>query len=188
MKVSAVFDYTRKMSTFNSQFCSVTREQWLQEFLDKINFTGLYQKMEETKRYRKENPDWDRPVVMYGIRKKHKCIKKEEIAVVIDLIPWLDRARMAETHWYKIIYKRPATDLEWGEMKLKNPIRRYWIWSYFIQKEWTIDRIISHIVQDDSEEYGLNTIGLVKAFENYYQRKIPVRREERYVQLNQLNL
>lgn len=172
------------MSSFNSTFCSITREQWLQEFLDKVDFAGLYQKLEETKKYHEETPDWERPVVMYGIRKKHKCIKKEEIAVVIDLIPWQDRARMAETHWYKIIYKRPATDLEWEEMKQKNSIRRYWIWSYFIKKEWPVDKIISHIVQNDSEEYGLETTQLVKAFEEYYQRKIRVYRRRTATQLS----
>lgn len=185
-KALAVFQLLKKMSSFNSTFCSTTREQWLQDFLNKVDFADFYQKMEETQEYRKENPDWERPVVMYGIRKKHKCIKKEEIAVVIDLIPWLNRARMAETHWYKIIYKRPATNLEWEEIKLKNPIRRYWIWSYFIKKDWSIDRIISNIVQDDSEEYGLDTNQLIKAFENYYQRKISVYRTERYIQLELL--
>lgn len=172
------------MSSFDSEFCTVTKEQWLREFLDKVDFGALLRKIEETKRYRAGNPDWDRPVVMYGIRKKHKCIKKQEIAVIIDLMPWQDRARMAETHWYKILYKRPATDLEWEEMKKKNPIKRYWIWSYFIIKGWTVDRIVSHIVQDDSEEYGLETTKLVKAFEDYYRRKIRIYRREAAIQLS----
>lgn len=172
------------MYSFNSDYCTVSREGWLMEFLEKVDLEALLKKMHEIEIYRHTHPDWDRPVVMYGIRKKHKCIKKEEIAVVIDLMPWQDRARMAETHWYKIIYKRPATDLEWEEMKQKNPIKRYWIWSYFIKKEWPVDKIISHIVQDDSEEYGLETTQLVKAFEEYYQRKIRVYRRRTATQLS----
>ncbi|GAB6119000.1 hypothetical protein [Dysgonomonas termitidis] len=164
------------MHSFKSDYCTVSRERWLMEFLDKIDLDALLKQIDETKKYRQAHPGWERPVVMYGIRKKHKCIKKEEIAVVIDLMPWQDRARMAETHWYNIIYKRPATDLEWEEMKQKNPIRRYWIWSYFIKKEWTIDRIISHIARDDSEEYGIDTQKLIEAFENHYGRKICVNR------------
>ena len=149
-----------------------TPEDWLLEFLDKTDMEEIYRKAVKTIRYRKLNPDWQRPVVMYGIRKKHKCIKKEEIAVVIDLMPWQDRARMAETHWYKILYKRPATDLEWEEMKEKNPIKRYWIWSYFIIKDWTVDRIISRIVQDDQYEYGIDASAMIKAFESHYGKPI----------------
>lgn len=155
------------------------------EFLNSIDFRMLLRKMEETKRYRETHKDWDRPRVMYGIRKRknHKWIKKDEIAVIIDLSPLCDRARTAETHWYKIIYKRPATDLEWEEMKKKNPTRRYWIWSYFIEKEWTVDKIVSHIVQDDKKEYGLDTGELIQAFEDYYQRKIRIYKPESVKQL-----
>lgn len=173
------------MHSFKSDYCTVSKERWLLEFLEKFDLEALQKKMYETLKFREAHPDWDRPVVMYGIRKKHKCIKKEEIAVVIDLMPWQDRARMAETHWYKIIYKRPATDLEWEEMKMKNPTRRYWRWAYFIEKGWTIDKIVSHIVQDDSEEYGLDTSQLIKAFEKYYQRKIRIYRR---IVANQLSL
>lgn len=172
------------MFSFDSPFCTITRQQWLQDFLDKVDFDSLHQKIRETKKYRKENSNWDRPVVMYGIRKKHKCIKKEEIAVVIDLMPWQDRARMAETHWSKILYKRLATDLEWEEMKNKNPVQRYWIWSYFIIKSWTVDRIVSHIVQNDAEEYGLETTKLIKAFEDYFGREIRIYRHRNPIQLN----
>ncbi|HML65261.1 MAG TPA: hypothetical protein PKC55_10555 [Dysgonomonas sp.] len=172
------------MSSFDSKFCTTTKEQWLQEFLDKVDFGALFQKIEETREYRSKNPDWDRPVVMYGIRKKHTCIKKQEIAVIIDLMPWQERARMAETHWYKIIYKRPATDLEWKEMEMRNPVKRYWIWSYFIEKGRTIDKIVSHIVQDDSDEYGLETAKQIKAFEDHYQRRIRIYRRETAVQLS----
>lgn len=170
------------MSPFKSVFNSVTKDQWLQEFLDKIDFEALLKQMVETKKFREENPDWERPVVVYGIRKKHKCIKKQEIGVIIDLTPWQDRARTAETHWYNVIYKRPATDLEWKEMKAKQPIRRYWKWSYFIEKRWSVDRIISHIVQDDSQEYGLDVNPLIRAFEDYYGRKIKIYRRQAAIQ------
>ncbi|MDH6341023.1 hypothetical protein M2451_004053 [Dysgonomonas sp. PFB1-18] len=93
----------------------------------------------------------------------------------MDLMPWQDRARMAETHWYKIIYKRPATDLEWDEMKLKKPTRRYWIWSYFIEKGWAEERIVSHIIKDDIAEYGLSCDHgkrLLHAFEKFIGRKL----------------
>lgn len=166
-----------------NKFCTITRQQWLQEFLDTVDFESLFRKIEETGEYRKRNPDWQRPVVMYGIRKKHKWIKKEEIAVIIDLMPWQGRARMAETHWYRILYKRPATDLEWEEMKKKAPIKRYWIWSYFIMKECTVDKIISRIVQDDREEYGLDTTVLIRAFGRYYGRKIRIYKQEPAMQL-----
>lgn len=171
------------MHSFSSDYCTVSRERWLMEFLEKIDLEALLKKMQETQAHREIYPDWDRPVIMYGIRKKHICIKKEEIAVVIDLMPWQDRARMAETHWYKILYKRPATDLEWEEMKMKNPTRRYWRWPYFIEKGWTVDKIISHIVQDDNQEYGLDTTELIKAFENYYQRKIRIYKRKIAVEL-----
>lgn len=162
------------MHSFKSDYFTISKEHWLSDFLDKVDFEALLKQMIEANQYRKNHPDWNRPVVMFGIRKKHKWIKKEEIAVVIDLMPWQQRARMAETHWYKIIYKRPATDIEWKEMKMKNLIKRYWIWSYFINKDLTIDKIISHIVQDDSKEYGLDAADLLNAFENYYQRKISI--------------
>ncbi len=171
------------MPPFDSPFCTTTKERWLREFLEKTDFEELFKKMEETQKYRKENPDWERPVVMYGIRKKHKRIKKQEISVIIDLTPWQERARMAETHWYKILYKRPASDVEWEEMKRKNPVKRYWIWPYFMEKGWTVDRIVSHIAQDDKEAYGLETAGLIQAFENHYRRKIRIYRREAAVQL-----
>ncbi|WP_165045358.1 hypothetical protein [Dysgonomonas sp. ZJ709] len=115
------------MPSSTNKFNTITKEQWLSQFLDRIDLNDLLQKMIETKKYRRETPDWNRPVVMYGIRKKHKCIKKQELAVIIDLMPWQQRARTAETHWYKITHKRPATDKEWKEMKMKNSTRRYWV-------------------------------------------------------------
>lgn len=160
------------MPSSTNKFNTITKEQWLSQFLDRIDLNDLLQKMIETEKYRRETPDWNRPVVMYGIRKKHKCIKKQEIAVIIDLMPWQQRARTAETHWYKIIHKRPATDKEWKEMKMKNSTRRYWIWSYFIEKGWTTDRIISQIVQDDRYEYRVDVSDIIKAFEDHYGRPI----------------
>ncbi|NDV69978.1 hypothetical protein [Dysgonomonas sp. 25] len=151
-----------------------SKERLLEEFLEKMNLPEILLKAKKTIEYRCSHPDWDRPIVMYGIRKKHKWIKKNEIAVIIDTMPWQERARMAESHWYTIIYKRPATDLEWHEMKIKNPIKRYWIWSYFINKEWTVEKIISHIVKDDSIEYRLDCKPLVKAFEGFYRRKFSI--------------
>ncbi|WP_165044942.1 hypothetical protein [Dysgonomonas sp. ZJ709] len=170
------------MLQYNNSY-STDKARWLQEFLDKTDLVSIYRKALKTIAYRQTHPDWDRPVVMYGIRKKHKCIKKQEIGVIIDLSPWQDRTRTAETHWYKILYKRPATDLEWEEMKQNKLTRRYWIWSYFIEKSWTIDRIVSHIVQDDSEEYGLATQDLIDAFETYFKRKIRIYKREKVSQL-----
>lgn len=63
-------------------------------------------------------------------------------------------------------------------------MRRYWIWSYFIGREWTIDKIVSHIAQDEEEEYQVDTNGLVLAFENHYGRKIRIYRREKAAQLD----
>jgi len=161
-----------------------TPEDWLQEFLDKTDLEAIYRKTIETIRYRTETPDWDRPVVMYGVRRTHhKYIKKQEIAVIMDIMPWQERARTAETHWYNIVYKRPATDLEWKEAKERELTRRYWIFSYYLVKGWTIDKAVSHIVQDDAEGYGLPTKNIIRAFENYYQRKIRIYKRETSEQL-----
>jgi hypothetical protein len=161
------------------------RFNWLMEYLNKYNLSDILLKMEETKLFRENNPDWDRPVVMYGIRKMgHKCIKKKEIAVVIDKMPYQDRARMAETHWYKIIYKRPATDIEWKEVSDESHTRRYVVYRYFIEKNWTVDKIVSNIIQDDKEEYSIpDTDNIIQAFENFYDRKIRIYRRETTKQL-----
>ena len=170
---------------FPNQFCDQTPEKWLQEFLDKIDFVALRQQIQKTVLYRVTHPGWERPVVMYGVRKQNcKFIKKQDIAVIIDKTPWCDRARMAETHWYKIIYKRPATDLEWNEVSGSSYNRRYVVWKYFIEKRWTVDKIVSHIAQDDSEEYGVETFGMIDAFEKHYHRKIRIYRRETAVQLS----
>jgi len=170
---------------FPNQFCSQTPEKWLLEFLNKTDFDSLRQQIEKTMMYRSAHPDWERPVVMYGVRKLTcKFIKKQEIAVIIDKTPWCDRARMAETHWYKILYKRPATDLEWKEVSGSSYNRRYVVWKYFIENRWSVDKIVSHIAQDDSEEYGLETSSMIHAFENYYNRKIRIYRREKTIQLS----
>jgi len=161
-----------------------TPDEWLQEFLDKIDFKELALKIMQAELYRAAHPDWERPVVMYGVRKLNKYFKKPEIAVVIDKSPWCDRAKMAETHWYKIIYKRPATDLEWQEVSGETYTRRYVTWRYFINKDWHIDKIVSHIVQDDSEEYDVDTKHVIAAFERYYNRKIRIYRRPKAIQLS----
>lgn len=148
--------------------------EWVQEFFDKYNITDICIKYLEAKKFKEEHPDCDRPTVMYGIRKKHKCIKKEEIGVIIDNMPMCNRARMAEKHWYKIIYKRLATDIEWEEMKSLNLIRRYFILPYYIKNEWDIDAIISNIIYDDCYGYGIETSGLLTAFEKHFKRKFSI--------------
>ena len=164
-----------------------TPGDWLQEFLYKVDLEEIYRKAVETMPYRAHNPDWERPVVMYGVRRTHhKYIKKQEIAVIIDTMPWQDRARTAETHWYNIVLKRPATDLEWKETGERELTRRYWIFSYYLEKGWTVDKVVSHIIQDDAQEYGLETRATIRAFENYYHRKIRIYKREKAIQLSLL--
>ena len=172
------------MKFFPNNFYYQTEKEWLLEFLKKIDFEALHQKSLKTIAYRETHPDWERPVVMYGVRKMtHKWVKKQEIAVIIDKMPWLDRARMAETHWFIILHKRPATDLEWKEVSGEKYNRRYVIWSYFLDKRWTVDKTVSHIVQDDSEEYGVDTKEIIAAFEKHFARKIRIYRRENVRQL-----
>lgn len=146
----------------------------LLDFLAKFDFEEMARKEREVMEHRRNNPDWDRPVVMYGVRKQgHKCIKKPEIGVIIDCNPWQDRARTAETHWYNILYKRLASDAEYADGKGSS--RRYIIWHYFIDKRMTIDRIVSMIVQDDRERFGIaDTSSIVSAFEGYFGRNIRI--------------
>lgn len=157
-----------------------TKTEWFLEWLLKQDFEKDRNNIYAELRRRKENSDWQRPVVMYGVRKSgHKFIRKKEIAVVIDQMPWLPRARTAETHWYHVIYKRPATDVEWEENKINNTTRRYTVWSYFIQNEWTVDKIISRIIQDDLENYHIKPgiiSDIISAFEEFYKRKIRIYR------------
>ena len=59
------------------------KTEWLFEWLMKQDFDKDIREMEKARKERTENPNWDRPVVMYGVRRMgHKCIKKQEIAVV----------------------------------------------------------------------------------------------------------
>lgn len=167
-----------------SKFSTQTLDESLQEFLEKYSIEKTLKNAIKTLRYRIENPDWERPTILYGIRKEHKFIKKKEIGVILDREPWCDRVRTAETHWFKILYKRPATDLEWQEASGN---KRYIVWHYFINKRWSIDRIISHIAQDDCEEYGVDPSGMITAFEKYYQRKIRIYRRHTATQLTLFN-
>lgn len=166
-------------------FMTGSLTDWFLEWLMKQDLEKDIADREIELKRRQENPDWERPVVMYGIRKMgHKCIKKQEIAVIIDCIPWQIRARMAETHWYHVLYKRPATDREWEGVKGRT--RRYVVWSYFIEKGWGIDRIISNIVDDDTNLFGISpnvTDEIVKIFEEHYKRHIRVYKPDRSKQL-----
>ena len=166
-------------------FYTESMTDWFIEWLMKQDFEkDIADRKVEFKR-RNGNPDWERPVTMYGVRKAgHKCIKKQEIAVIIDTIPWQKRARTAETHWYNILYKRPATNKEWEGIKGRT--RRYVVWSYFIEKGWNVDRIISNIIDDDLNLFGIlpeETNEIVKVFEEYYKRSIRVYKPDRSVQL-----
>ena len=161
------------------------KTEWLFEWLMKQDFDKDIREMEKARKERTENPNWDRPVVMYGVRRMgHKCIKKQEIAVVIDCIPWQKRARTAETHWYKILFKRLATDIEMEEVK--GNTRRYRIFSYYVEKGWSVDKIVSSIVEDDREGYGIDPIvvhEIIRSFENFYKRPIRIYKLDRSVQL-----
>ena len=53
---------------------------WFEEWLMKQDFEQDLIDRELELEYRKTHPDWNTPYVMYGVRKKHKCIQKNEIA------------------------------------------------------------------------------------------------------------
>ena len=136
--------------------------------------------------YRKTHPDWNTPYVMYGVRKKHKCIQKNEIAVFYDLLPRQKRARTAETHWYKVLYKRKATPEEVESLEAGEYTRRYLVSSLFIEKKMTLDKALSLIVADD-KLLGIadNTISeIVTAFETFFNRKFRIYKPEFTTQLN----
>lgn len=164
-----------------------SKAEWFFEWLKKQDFEKDRIAIQAELKRREENPDWERPTVMYGIRKQgHKCIRKKEIAVIIDSMPWLHRARMAETHWYHILYKRPATNKEWATNKINNSVRRYTVWQYFIENSWSIDKIISCIIEQavrlgQVDEYVTNDI--LSAFQKYYNREIKICKVEKPVQL-----
>lgn len=168
-------------------FCETIEARFLEWIMKQDFEKDLADQQAELKR-REENPDWERPIVMYGVRRQgHKCIKKKEIAIIIDKIPWQQRAKTAETHWYHILYKRPANEIEWKEIKENYSNRRYTIFPYFIQKDWSIDKIVSRIVQDDFESYNLRQEiirDVISAFELFFQRKIRIYRIEKARQLS----
>lgn len=56
------------------------RAAWFEEWLMKQDFEQDLIDRENELEYRRVHPDWNIPYVMYGLRKKHKCIKKKEIA------------------------------------------------------------------------------------------------------------
>ena len=118
--------------------------------------------------------------------KKHKCIQKNEIAVFYDLLPRQKRARTAETHWYKVLYKRKATPEEVESLKAGEYTRRYLVYSLFIEKKMTLDKALSLIVADD-KLLGIadNTISeIVTAFETFFNRKFRIYKPEFTTQLN----
>lgn len=159
------------------------RAAWFEEWLMKQDFEQDLINAKKEQEYRKNHPDWDIPTVMYGIRKKHTCIKKQEIAVIVDRTPWCKRARTAETHWYKVIYKRKATSKEAEDVRSGN--RRYRIFSYYIEKRMTLDKSLSIIVDDD-RILGIDndTISeVVKAFEIFFNRKFRIYKPEFTTQL-----
>ena len=102
---------------------------WFEEWLMKQDFEQDLIDRELELEYRKTHPDWNTPYVMYGVRQKHKCIQKNEIAVFYDLLPRQKRARTAETHWYKVLYKRKATPEEVESLKVGEYTRRYLVLS-----------------------------------------------------------
>ena len=116
---------------------------WFEEWLMKQDFEQDLIDRELELEYRKTHPDWNTPYVMYGVRKKHKCIQKNEIAVFYDLLPRQKRARTAETHWYKVLYKRKATPEEVESLKAGEYTRRYLVYSLFIEKKMTLDKALS---------------------------------------------
>ena len=161
------------------------RAAWFEEWLMKQDFEQDLIDREEELEYRRTHPDWDIPYVMYGVRKKHKCIKKKEIAVFYDFIPRQKRARTAETHWYKVLYKRKATPKEVESFRNGTYTRRYLVYSLYIEKKMTLDKALSLIVADD-KLLGIadRTITeIVKSFETFFNRKFRIYKPEFATQL-----
>ena len=150
------------------------RAAWFEEWLMKQDFVQDLIDREKELEYRRTHPDWNTPYVMYGVRKKHKCIQKKEIAVLYDLIPRQKRARTAETHWYKVLYKRIATPEEVEALKTRTYTRRYLVYSLYIEKKMTLDKALSLIIADD-KLLGItdNTISeIVAAFDTFFNRQL----------------
>ena len=139
---------------------------WFEEWLMKQDFEQDLIDRELELEYRKTHLDWNTPYVMYGVRKKHK--------------------RTAETHWYKVLYKRKATPEEVESLKAGEYTRRYLVYSLFIEKKMTLDKALSLIVADD-KLLGIadNTISeIVTAFETFFNRKFRIYKPEFTTQLN----
>lgn len=161
------------------------RAAWFEEWLMKQDFVQDLIDREKELEYRRTHPDWNTPYVMYGVRKKHKCIQKKEIAVLYDLIPRQKRARTAETHWYKVLYKRIATPEEVEALKTGTYTRRYLVYSLYIEKKMTLDKALSLIIADD-KLLGItdNTISeIVAAFDTFFNRKFRIYKPELSTQL-----
>lgn len=159
---------------------------WFEEWLMKQDFEQDLIDREVELEYRRTHPDWNVPYVMYGVRKKHKCIQKNEIAVFYDLIPRQKRARTAETHWYKVLFKRKATPDEVEALKAGTYTRRYLVYSLYIEKKMTLDKALSLIIADD-KLLGItdNTVSeIVTAFETFFKRKFRIYKPEFTTQLN----
>ena len=93
--------------------------------------------------------------------------------------------RTAETHWYKVLYKRKSSE-EVESLKAGEYTRRYLVYSLFIEKKMTLDKALSLIVAYD-KLLGIadNTISeIVTAFETFFNRKFRIYKPEFTTQLN----
>ena len=162
------------------------RAAWSEEWLMKQDFEQDLIDRENELEYRRSHPDWNIPYVMYGVRKKHKCIKKKEIAVFYDFTPWQKRARTAETHWFTVLYKRRATSKEVESFRDREYTRRYLVYSLYIEKKMTLDKALSLIVADDKLLGIVDEIitEIVKSFETFFDRKFRIYQPEFATQLD----
>ncbi len=162
------------------------RAAWFEEWLMKQDFEQDLIDRENELEYRRTHPDWNIPYVMYGVRKKHMCIKKKEIAVFYDFTPWQKRARTAETHWFTVLYKRRATSKEVESFRGREYTRRYLVYSLYIEKKMTLDKALSLIVADDKLLGIVDEIitEIVKSFETFFDRKFRIYQPEFATQLD----
>lgn len=162
------------------------RTAWFEEWLMKQDFEKDLICQKEEVEYRRTHPNWNIPNVMYGVRKKHKCIKKREIAVFYDLIPRQKRARTAETHWYKVLYRRTATPKEVERLGSGKYTRRYLVYPMYIEKKMSLDKAMSLIISDDrllgvSDEMITE---IINSFESFLEYKFRVYEPEYAIQLD----
>lgn len=61
------------------------RAAWFEEWLMKQDFEQDLIDRENELEYRRTHPDWNIPYVMYGVRKKHKCIKRRKLLCFMTL-------------------------------------------------------------------------------------------------------